>query len=123
MFISLLFKGILRGGIPFGIMSIIAVMLHFQGKTYQARSTFFVALIVLFVGLASVIYDINSLSLFERSIIHFLSMLITVYPILLVSGWFPLTNAKDALAIFLYFACFGAVIYTIMLTLAKVFKW
>lgn len=120
---SIIKNGMLRGGTPLVIMSFISVILFFQGKANQAKSTFLVALILFVVGIATVIYDIDSFSLLKRSVIHFIIMLVTVYPILLISGWFPLKTFKDALFIFLYFIVVGAVVYTIMLLLAKIFKW
>lgn len=50
-------------------------------------------------------------------------MLLTVYPILLVSGWFTVASVLDALKIFLFFAFVGLVIWAVMLALAKVFDW
>lgn len=123
MLISLLLKGLVRGGITLVLMSIIVAVLYFNDEYDQARSTFSVALIIFFVGVATIIYDIDSISLFKRSVIHFFVMLITVYPILVLSGWFPLNSPKSFFIIFLYFICCGTVIYTIMLTIAKIFKW
>ncbi|SRR5699024_5465403 len=116
-------KSILRGGIPFIIMQSIALLLYYQGDYENSKGTFFSGLIVLVVGAATVIYNIEQWSLTKQSIIHFLIMLVTIYPILLFSGWFQITTFLDALKIFGIFVLSGLVIWSIMFTLAKIFKW
>ncbi|WP_338093162.1 DUF3021 family protein [Salimicrobium jeotgali] len=119
----LVINALLRGGIPFIIMVGIALLLNFQGKYSDAKSTFFASLIALFVGAATVIYNIDHWSLTKQSAIHFLIMLITVYPILLLSGWFTIVSVFDALKIFLFFVLVGAILWLVLFTLAKVFSW
>ncbi|WP_207941781.1 hypothetical protein DOK78_002705 [Enterococcus sp. DIV2402] len=123
MKIQLFLKGMLRGGIPFVIMSIIAYILYLQNSITDAKGTFYAALIAFIVGFATVIYDINQWSLTKKTVIHFLLMLLTIYPILLFSGWFPLQNITDALVIFGYFLVTGAILWSVLLFLAKKFNW
>lgn len=115
-------KALLRGGIPFVIMGGIALLLFFQNKYPDAKGTFMASLIAFFVGAATVIYNIDHWSLTKQSGIHFLIMLITVYPILLVSGWFEISTILDAIKIFLVFILVGLVIWSVMFTLAKIFS-
>lgn len=120
---SLLLQGLLRGGSALLIMGLIALALYFQNKKDQAKSTFLSAIIAFFVGMATVIYEYPSLSLLQQSIIHFLIMIITVYPTLLLSNWFPMKGRlKRASFVFLVFIGWGAVLYTIMFSLAKIFN-
>lgn len=119
----MIINSLIRGSIPFVIMSGIALTLYFQGKYSDARSTFFVALIIFFVAAASVIYDIDHWSIFKRSSIHFLMMLVTVYPILLFTGWFRVSSMFDALKVLLVFLLVGLVLWALFLVLAKVFSW
>lgn len=123
MKIQLFLKGMLRGGIPFAIMSIIAYILYLQNSITDAKGTFYAALIAFIVGFATVIYDINQWSLTKKTVIHFLLMLLTIYPILLFSGWFPLKNSTDALVIFGYFLVTGIILWSVLLFLAKKFNW
>lgn len=116
-------QALLRGGIPFFIMGGIAFSLYYQGKYSDAKGTFMAALIAFFVGAATVIYNIEHWSFTKRSAIHFLIMLITVYPILLLSGWFTIISALDAFKVFLFFLLVGLCIWLVMLTLAKIFSW
>lgn len=123
MGVHLLIKGITFGGIPFIIMSIIAYALYSQNDISNARSVFCVALIGLVIGFATIIYDINQWSLTRKTIIHFVCMLLTIYPILLFSGWFPLKSIKDGLIIFGYFVLTGIILWLVLLFLAKKFNW
>lgn len=116
-------KGLLRGGIPFFIMEIVALILYFQGVNGLSKDFFYNGLIALVIGATTVIYNFDDWSLVKQSIIHFSIMLVTVFPILLLSGWFPMASIQDASKIFGIFALSGLVIWTIMFTLAKIFKW
>ncbi|WP_439818722.1 DUF3021 family protein [Weissella paramesenteroides] len=119
---KLLLSGIMRGGIPFIILGSIAFMLSTQNKFQEAKGTFCMALILLFVGVTTVIYEIDQWSFAKQSLIHFLLMFITVYPVLLLSGWFPLNNLKDALLIFLYFAFVGLLIWSVLAVVFKIIQ-
>lgn len=70
--------GLLRGGIPFIIMGGIALLLYFQGKYSDARSTFLTGVIIFFVSAASVIYNIDKWSLTKQSGVHFILMIIYI---------------------------------------------
>ncbi|MUV38828.1 hypothetical protein JNUCC1_02699 [Lentibacillus sp. JNUCC-1] len=119
----LITKALLRGGIPLVIMSGIAFSLYLQGKYSDAKGTFMASLIAFFVGAATVIYNIDDWSFMKQSGVHFLIMLMTVYPVLLLSGWFEISSAMDAFKILLLFVSVGLVIWLVMYTLAKVFSW
>ncbi len=91
-------------------MATIAAVLWFQGQRDDATSTFLVALIVGAIGAASVIYDLDHWHIAKRIALHFLAMLITVYPVLVLSGWFPNQTVADWLIIFGVFIATGVVI-------------
>lgn len=119
----LLLKGLLRGIIPLFIMGGIAIILYFQGKYSDAKGTLVASLIAFFVGAATVIYNIDEWSLAKRSIVHFIAMLLTVYPVLLLSGWFQIRSVFDALNVLMFFVLAGIILWSVMATLAKVFSW
>lgn len=107
-------SAIIRGSIPFIIMSILSGIMKFQRMDdYQVKSTFITGLIVTAVVAASVIYEVESWSLIKQSIIHFLSMLITVYPCLLFSNWFPNKTVLDLVKIFGLFLIVGIILWTV----------
>ena|SRR5699024_2456551 len=119
----LIIKALLRGGIPLIIMGGIALILHFQGKYTDAKGTFIASLIAFFVSAATVIYNIDHWSFTKQSVIHFFIMLLTVYPILLLSGWFTITSIFDAFKVLLLFISVGIAIWLVMFSLAKIFSW
>ncbi|TRM13209.1 DUF3021 domain-containing protein [Lentibacillus cibarius] len=119
----LVMNALLRGGIPFIIMSGIALLLYFQGKYSDAKGTFVASLIAFFVGAASIIYNIEHWSLIKRSGVHFIIMLITIYPILLLSGWFTIASVFDAVKIFILFAFVGIILWSLFFILARIFSW
>lgn len=104
---------LLRGGLPFAIMLGIAKLLEHQGKQDNAHGTFVAAFIALFIGASSLIYDIDTWSLGTKIGVHFLVMLVTVYPTLLLSGWFRVDGFTDALKVFGYFVAGGAAILAV----------
>ena len=105
---------IIRGSIPFIIMSLLSGIMKFQRlDDFQIKSTFITGLIVTAVVAASVIYEVESWSLIKQSIIHFLIMLLTVYPCLVFSNWFPNKMALDLVKIFGLFLVVGIILWTV----------
>ena len=96
---ELLLKGLYRGFIPLGIMLIISLSSKLQGLTDDANSYFYYGLIFFFLGLASVIYQMNEWSFPKQIIVHYLVMLLTVFPTLLISGFYPLNSFNDLLPV------------------------
>lgn len=99
-----------RGGIPFAIMGAISALLYLQGEPADARELLIVAVMLFSIGAATLIYDIDSWLVAKKIAAHFGVMCATVYPCLLISGWFPLDNVLDALAVFGYFVTVGVAI-------------
>ena len=105
---------IIRGIIPFVIMSGISLIMVYQKlNSFQIKSTFLVGIIITLVSAASVIYEIDNLTLTQQSIIHFFVMLITVFPCLIISGWFLLSNIFDFLKLLAIFLVVGVVLWII----------
>lgn len=117
-------SAIIRGSIPFIIMSLLSGIMKFQRlDDFQIKSTFITGLIVTSVVAASVIYEVESWSLIKQSIIHFLIMLITVYPCLVFSNWFPNKTVLDLVKIFGLFLIVGIILWTVAYILfGKVLK-
>ena len=106
---------ILRGIIPLSIMTIISIIMKYQGiDPFQVRGTFIVGIIIASVAAASVIYEIENWSLFKQLVIHFLIMLVTVLPCLYISGWYKLNNVLDYVKVFGIFLFVGIVLCTIL---------
>ncbi|WP_411842507.1 DUF3021 family protein [Salinicoccus sp. HZC-1] len=114
-------QAIIRGIIPFAVMTLIAVFLYYDNQIYNAKSTFLVGLIISIVAGASVIYDLNHLSLAVRTLIHFIVMLVTIYPILIFSGWFNTTSFIDYIIIFTIFLFTGIILWILIMIIQRVF--
>jgi len=107
-------SAIIRGSIPFIIMSLLSGIMKFlRLDDFQIKSTFITGLIVTSVVAASVIYEVESWSLIKQSNIHFLIMLLTVYPCLVFSNWFPNKMALDLVKIFGLFLVVGIILWTV----------
>lgn len=104
----------IRGAIPFIIMSTLSGIMKLQHiDDYSVNSTFITGLIITAVAATSVIYDVTSWTLARQSIVHFLIMLITVYPCLVFSGWFSTKSILDLVKIFGFFLIAGIILWTI----------
>ena len=119
---ELLLKGLYRGLIPFGIMLIISLSSKLQGLTADAKSYFYYGLIFFFLGLASVIYQINEWSFPKQIIIHYLVMLMTVFPTLLISGFYPLNSFNDLLQVYVQFNKAGIILFTVTYLISYLFS-
>ena len=103
-----------RGIIPFVIMSALALMMEYQKiDQSQTKGTFLTGVIISIVAAASVIYDIKKWSLLKQSAIHFVIMILTIFPCLLISGWYELSSFADYLKVFGIFLLCGCVFWTI----------
>ncbi|MGH1649516.1 DUF3021 family protein [Enterococcus gilvus] len=123
MTIDLFLQGVLRGVVPLIIMSTIAFILKRQNKASEAKGTFYSALIVFFVSFATVIYNIDQWSLFKQTSLHFLIMSITIYPILLISEWFPTKTIKDRSIVFCYFLFTGVILWSLFFLLNEIIQF
>lgn len=104
--------GLIRAIIPFTIMIAIALVLHYgDNEPEDARSTFIVGLIIASVAGFSVIYDVERWSLARRSAVHFGCMAVTVFPCLLLSGWFETGSVAAISRIVLLFLLVGVVLW------------
>ena len=111
----LLKKSIIRGIIPFLIMTTLSIVMKYQSiDAFQVRSTFIVGLIITFLAATSVIYEYEKWSIRKQAIVHFLIMLGTVFPCLLISGWYELNNTLDYLKVFSNFLLTGVVLFCVM---------
>ena len=89
---NLFLKGLIRGVILFVFLLIISLWTKFQGSVDTSNAFFFNGVIAFFLGLTSVIYQINQWSFKKQIIAHYIVMLITVFPTLLLSGFYPLNS-------------------------------
>ena len=109
---NLILQALKRGLIPLVIMMLLSIIMAMQSiDENNIKGTFITGVIVSIIAAASVIYEIKSWSLKKQSIIHFLVMLFTIYPLLLISGWYELSSPLDYIGVFCSFLCFGIVFW------------
>ncbi|KMY46245.1 hypothetical protein AC622_20330 [Bacillus sp. FJAT-27916] len=108
---QLLLNGLYRGSIPLGILLIISLSYKLQGQSDDSSAYFFYGLIAFFLGLASVIYQIKQWSFLKQIFAHYMAMLITVFPTLLLSGFYPLDSFKDVFDVYLQFNKVGIILF------------
>ena len=107
-------KVLLAAGIPLVVMTGIGIALLTQGNAADGRSTLAVGVIASAVSGGAFIYQVPGWSLTKQSVIHFLLMLVTVLPALLLSGWFPLRGIGDVCIVIGVFLAAGAVLWGAM---------
>lgn len=120
---QLLLKGLLRGSIPLVMMSLIALVLYIQERNIEARGTFISAWIAFWVSAATIIYQTDSWSLTKQTLIHCFVMLLTVFPILVFSGWFPVDTWSDIARVFLFFLLVGFILWILAAIFRKIFHF
>ncbi|WP_026366247.1 DUF3021 family protein [Salinicoccus albus] len=113
-------QALIRGLIPLAIMGTLSVFLYFDDQIYTAGGTFITGMIITVVCAATVIYDVDRWGLRKQTLVHFLIMLVTVYPLLIISGWFSTSSVTDYLLIFLLFICTGVIIWSAVLGAIKI---
>lgn len=91
----------------------IGLLLLAEGDTANARSTFAVGVIIAAVSGASVIYQVERWSLPKQTLIHIALMAVTVFPAILLSGWFDLSTGVGWLLALGVFVLSGAALWTI----------
>ena len=73
-----------------------------------------------FLGLTSVIYEVRRWSFPKQILIHWATMHVTILPLVIFSGFLPVTSLQDALLVYLKFNMSGLVLFTLSRMLLKV---
>ena len=90
-------NALIRSSIPFGVTLIIALWMNSQRM--DIRSVIFGGLIGMILAASSVIYDMDGWSVKKQSVIHFITMAITLLPCLIFSGWYTLKTFTDLMVL------------------------
>ncbi|MFP7288575.1 DUF3021 family protein [Shouchella clausii] len=119
---QLFLKGLIRGLVPFVILLIISIWNMLHGAADVAKTFLFYSLVIFFLGLASVIYQIKQWSFIKQIIVHYMAMLITVFPVLLLYGSYPLNSFMDVLKVYFHFNEVGLVLFISSFLIIKLCK-
>jgi hypothetical protein len=113
---------LVRGVIPFVILLVISLWNKYQGAIDTSNVFFFYGVLAFFLGLTSVIYQINQWSFRKQILAHYGAMLITVFPTLLLSGFYPLNSFMDLVKVFLEFNKAGIILFFSTYLLSKLIR-
>ncbi|WP_346244186.1 DUF3021 family protein [Shouchella clausii] len=119
---QLFLKGLIRGLVPFVILLIISIWNMLHGSADVANIFLFYSLVTFFVGGASVIYQIKQWSFLKQIIVHYMAMLITVFPVLLLYGSYPLNSFIDVLKVYFHFNKVGLILFVSSFLIIRLFK-
>lgn len=119
---NLFLKGLVRGVIPFVFLLIISLWNKLHGTVEASIVFFFYGVIAFFLGLTSVIYQINQWNFSKQIIAHYGAMLITVFPTLLLSGFYPLNSFADLVKVYIEFNKAGIILFFSTYLLFKLIK-
>lgn len=118
---ELFLKGLKRGGIAFTILLILSLWARFQGASGLAN--FIYGIIFFFLGLTSVIYEIRQWSFLKQILAHYLAMLVTVFPTLLLSGFYPVDSYRDVMMVYLQFNKVGVMLFLLSYFISNSYNW
>lgn len=79
-------------------------------------------MIVFFLGLTSVIYQIGHWRFSKKIIVHYGAMLMTVFPTLLLSGFYQLNSFMDIVRVYIEFNLAGILLFTLTYLIFKLVK-
>ncbi|MET3683179.1 DUF3021 family protein [Alkalibacillus sp. S2W] len=108
---KLLSKGLFRGLIPLVLLFIISLWNRLQGQVEESNVFFFYGVIAFFLGLSSVIYEIPQWTFSKQILAHYGVMLFTVFPTILLSGFYPLNSVTNFVKVFIEFNMVGIILF------------
>src|SRR5699024_937060 len=104
-------NGCIRGTVHGIILSSISIWNKLHGCVGRSRIFLFYSLIAFVLGLTSVIYQIKQWNFLKQIVAHYIAMLITVFPTLLLWGAYPLDSLGDVLKVYLEFNKVGLILF------------
>lgn len=120
---KLILQGAIRGGLVLAFMGMGLYFVAQEGDSKKFHCILGATIIAGSVSAFSVIYDYDGWSTKKKIFIHTLCMLVTVFPALMISGWYDLTSIKGYLIMIASFIVCGLVAVTVFYLLSKyVFK-
>ena len=93
---------------------------NFQGRAADAKVFLFYGIMALFLGLASIIYEIKQLSFGKQFFVHYLTMMVTVFPLLLLSGYYQTDSFGAIFDVFLLLNKVGVMLFVTNALISKV---
>ena len=117
---KLFLKGLIRGTLPFAVMLSMYAWNNFQGRAADAKAFLFYGFMALFLGMASIIYEVKQWSFRKQIVVHYLTMLVTVFPLLLLSGYYKSGSFGAIFHVFLLFNKVGVMLFVTTAIISKI---
>jgi len=122
LLIGLFVRGFFRGAALFSIFVLLSVWSLFIGPAENVRIFLYYGFIALFLGFGSVLFLVTDWSLIKQTIIHYFSMLVTVFPLLLIINYDTLTFTTDVSGSFIIFNILMGIVLLVTYSLSKALK-
>lgn len=116
----LLKRGLVRGVKWFTLFGLLASYQWWDGNTEGVHRMLVYGGMAFFLGLTSVIYEVRQWSFQKQILIHWATMHVTILPLVIFSGFLPVTSLQDALLTYLKFNVSGLILFTLSRILLKV---
>ncbi|TCI67202.1 DUF3021 family protein [Exiguobacterium sp. IPCH1] len=113
-------RGLVRGVTWFAVFGVLATYQWWSGDPEGAHNMLVYGGMAFFLGLTSVIYEVRRWSFPKQIFIHWATMHVTILPLVIFSGFLPVTSLQDALLTYLKFNVSGLILFTLSRILLKI---
>lgn len=117
---SLLKTGFVRGVKWFMLFGLLSIYQWWSGNMEGVHNMLVYGGMAFFLGLTNVIYEVRRWSFPKQILIHWITMHVTILPLVIFSGFLPVTSLQDALLTYLKFNVSGLILFTLSRILLKV---
>lgn len=115
----LLKTGLVRGVKWFMLFGLLAMYQWWSGNMEGVHNMLVYGGMAFFLGLTSVIYEVRHWSFPKQILIHWVTMHVTILPLVIFSGFLPVTSVQDALLVYLKFNMSGLVLFSASYVIQK----
>ncbi|TCI22389.1 DUF3021 family protein [Exiguobacterium sp. SL-9] len=117
---SLLKTGLVRGVKWSMLFGLLAMYQWWSGNMEGVHNMLVYGGMAFFLGLTSIIYDVRQWSFPKQILIHWVTMHVTILPLVILSGFLPVTSLQDALSVYLKFNVSGLILFSSSYVIQKV---
>ncbi|WP_214796939.1 DUF3021 family protein [Exiguobacterium sp. s5] len=116
---SLLKTGLVRGVKWFMLFGLLAMYQWWSGNMEGVHNMLVYGGMAFSLGLTSVIYEVRRWSFPKQILIHWITMHVTILPLVIFSGFLPVTSVQDALLVYLKFNMSGLFLFSASYVIQK----
>ncbi|WP_051627697.1 DUF3021 family protein [Exiguobacterium chiriqhucha] len=116
---SLLKTGLVRGVKWFMLFGLLAMYQWWSGNMEGVHNMLVYGGMAFFLGLTSFIYEVRRWSFPKQILIHWATMHVTILPLVIFSGFLPVSSLQDALSVYLKFNMSGLFLFSASYVIQK----